>query len=186
MLAAALAAAQSSTGEPVRVEFRIFDGTAEITSAAKIRVRHSGRSESGTVLESGNLSVDLQPGIYDAQVVRRQPGATRAIRLAEHLVVMGYPDEAGRHLEVINFADGFGALQLRSANAATLAGAVVTVFRLGDTHPAPSRPIRATGYLLLVLPADTYDVRIAAPGRQSIMFNGVDIPAGSTRMKLIQ
>ena len=174
-------------GPPIRVEFRVFDGAAEITSQARVRVRRSGTPETGTVVDGGDLSVDLAPGIYDAEAVRQQSGDTVDIRWAEHLVVMAYPDEGGRHLEVINFAKDFGALQLRwpEGQAPDPAGTGVAIFKVGDARAMPSRVLRGAGYMLLVVPGDTYDIRVIRPGRGPVILSGIEVPAGGTRMKVL-
>lgn len=179
---------QPPAGPPIHVEFRVFDGTAEITSQARVRVRRSGTAETGQVVDGGDLSVDLPPGIYDAEAVRHHVGDTVDIRWAEHLVVMAYPDEDGRHLEVINFAKDFGALQLRLPErpAPDPAAIAVAIFRAGDARPIPSRVLRGLGYMLLVVPADTYDIRVIRPGRGPLTLTGIEVPAGSTRMKVVQ
>jgi hypothetical protein len=188
-LVSALDAPQASNDvAPVHVEFRVFDGVTEITSATTVRVRHSGTRERGTVLESRDLSVDLLPGIYDAEAMCQKPGDTRAIRLADHLVVMAYPDEGGRHIEVINFASGFGALELRWTDAppADIAATAITVSKIGGAHATAVRAARGSGYLLLVVPADTYDVRVTRPGHEPILLSGLEIPAGATRLKVVR
>jgi hypothetical protein len=176
------------SGTPVRVEFRVFDGTTEITNQARVRVRPSGTTETGIVVDGGDLAVSLPPGIYDAEAVRQRSGDTVDIRWAEHLVVMAYPDEDGRHLEVINFATDFGALQLRwpGGQAPDPAGGGVAIFKGGDAHPMPSRVLRGTGYILLVVPAGTYDVRVLRAAQDPVTYRGIEVPAGSTRMKVVQ
>jgi hypothetical protein len=175
-------------GPPVRVEFRVFDGTTEITAQVRVRVRRSGTTETGTVVEGGDRSINLAPGIYDAEAVRQRGVDTVDIRWAEHLVVMAYPDEGGRHLEVINFAKDFGALELRwpDNQAPDPAGTGIAIFKAGDAHAVPSRVLRGPGYLLLVVPGDTYDVRIVRPGQGPVTFSRIEVPAGSTRMKTVQ
>ena len=192
MVVVALAASPDGvpqpSGPPIRVEFRVFDGTNEITSLARVRVRRSGSTETGTVIDGGDLTVNLPPGIYDAQAVRQQSSDTVDIRWAEHLVVMAYPDEGGRHLEVINFAKEFGALQLRlpEGQAPDPAGMAVTVFKVGDAHAMPTRVLRGLGYMLVVVPANIYDIRVIRPGRGPVTLSGIEIPAGGTRMKIVQ
>ncbi len=193
MVVVALAASpygvpQPPAGPPVRVEFRVFDGTAEITAQARVRVRRSGTTETGMVVDGGDLSVDLAPGIYDAEAVRQRGDDTVDICWAEHLVVMAYPDEGGRHLEVINFAKEFGALELRwpDNQAPDPAGTAVAIFKTGDAHAMPSRVLRGLGYLLVVVPGDTYDVRVIRPGQGPVTFSRIEVPAGSTRMKVVQ
>ena len=62
----------------------------------------------------------------------------------------------------------------------------VTVSKTGDSHPSAAHPLRGAGYLLLVLPADTYDVRVAQPGRPAVTLSAMELPPDRTRMKLIQ
>ena len=189
-LAAATAAGQPqpARGETIRTEFRVFNGTAEVSGETRLRVRPSGSSETGRVIESGRLAIDLPPGIYDVQAVRQQAGQVTNVRWAERLVIMAYPDEGGRHLEVINFANDHGALQLRwpEGRAPDPAGVAVTVTRTGESRALPSRTLHGLGYLLLVLPAGTYDVRVTQPGREPNVLARVEVPADSTRMKVIQ
>lgn len=174
--------------ETIRTEFRVFDGTTEVSAETRLRVRPSGSSETGRVIEGGQLAVELPSGIYDVQAVRQQSGQVTNVRWAERLVVMAYPDEGGRHLEVINFAVEHGALQLRwpEGRAPDPAGVAVTVTRSGESRPTPARALHGLGYLLLILPAGTYDVRITQPGREPIVLPRTEVPADSTRMKVIQ
>jgi hypothetical protein len=190
MLSAAPAASWAQTApraDTIRTEFRVFDGTSEVSAETRLRVRPSGSTETGRVIEGGQLAVDLPAGIYDVQAVRQQAGQVTNVRWAERLVVMAYPDERGRHLEVINFAPDHGALQLRwpEGQAPDPAGVAVTVTRDGGTRPVPTRTLHGLGYLLLVLPTGTYDVRITRPGREPIDLPRTEIPADRTRMKVL-
>jgi hypothetical protein len=194
LAAAALAAASTAaarqaapSGVSIRAEFRVFDGTSEVSSITRLRVRPSGSSETGTVVDGSDLALDLKAGIYDVQAIRQESGHV-SVRWAENLVIMAYPDEAGRHLEVINFSDQFGALQLRwsGRQMPDPAGVTVTVSKPGDAHPTPAHPLRGPDYLLLVLPAGTYDVRVAGTGRPEVMLSAIELPPDRTRMKLIQ
>ena len=177
--------AQSTT--PIRTEFRVFDGNREVTTQTRLRVRPSGSSEDGRVVDGGELRLELPPGIYDVQAVRQESGQVVGIRWAERLVVMPYPDEGGRHLEVINFTNSYGALQLRwpDGQAPDPAGVAVTVSKRSEARPVPARVITGLGYLLLVLPADTYDVRITRTGQDPIVLSGIEVPADRTRMKVL-
>lgn len=178
----------SAAAPPIRVEFRVFDGTNEVTALTRLRVRPSGSTETGRVIDGGDLTVDLPPGIYDAQAVRQESGQVVSVRWAERLVIMAYPDEGGRHLEIINFTNQYGALQLRwpEGQAPDPAGVAATVSKAGDSRPMPTHVLRGLGYVLLVLPADTYDVRIIRPGKPPIVLSGIEVPADRTRMKVIE
>jgi hypothetical protein len=184
-IAPELATAQQAPA--IRTEFRVFDGAREVTSETRLRVRPSGSSEQGRVVEGSDSQLELAPGIYDVQAVRQESGQVKGIRWAERLVIMPYPDEGGRHLEVINFTNSFGALQLRwpDGQAPDPAGIAVTVSKRGESRPTPARVITGLGYLLLVLPADTYDVRIVRSGQDAIVLSGIEVPPDRTRMKVI-
>lgn len=174
--------------ESVRTEFRVFDGTTEVSAETRLRVRPSGSTETGHVVEGATLAADLPPGIYDVQAVRQRSGEVISIRWAEKLVVMHYPDEGGRHLEVINFASEHGALQLRwpDGEAPDPAEIAVTATREGDSRPIGSRTLHGADYALLVVPAGTYDIRITRAGRDPLVMAGVEVPADRTRMKIVR
>ena len=166
----------------------MFDGTTEVTRETRLRIRPAGTTETGRILEGPALTLELTPGIYDVQAVRQRSGQVVSVRWAERLVIMPYPDEAGRHLQVINFANDFGALQLRwpEGQAPDPAGTAVTAVRAGQSRASPTRVFQGAGYVLLVLPAGTYDVRVTRPGHDTIVLTDIEIPDNSTRMKVIQ
>ena len=100
------------------LELRVFNGAEDVTAQTRVAVHRAGdRTRPLILIEAGHavLSADVPPGIYDVQAIREREGRVVAIRWAERLVVMKYPDEHGRHLEVINFQPGFGALEVRGA-----------------------------------------------------------------------
>ena len=66
------------------------------------------------------------------------------------------------------------------------AGAAVTVTRGGETRPTAARTLHGLGYLLLVLPTGTYDVRVTRPGKEPIELLNTEVPADRTRMKVLQ
>ncbi len=179
---------QESRAESIRTEFRVFDGTTEVSADTRLRVRPAGSTETGRLVEGQPLAADLPPGLYDVQAVRQQSGQVINVRWAEKLMVMAYPDEGGRHLEVINFASEHGALQLRWAEgmAPDPAGVGVTVTREGEGRPSPARTLHGLGYALLVVPAGTYDVRVTIPGRDPYILSSIEVPADRTRMKVIR
>ena len=126
--------------------------------------------------------------MYDVQALRTRGSGIVSIKWVERLAVVHYPDEGGRHLEVINFQPGYGALELR-ATGGRLEPAEVAIFMTGDRSMAVARPIAGDGYVLVVARAGRYDVRVqhAAPGAvgDTHWLLAVDVPAGRTRLKLI-
>jgi hypothetical protein len=174
--------------DTIRTEFRVFHGTAEVTAEIRLRIRPSGSDEAGRLVEGPSLAVDLPVGLYDVQAVRQRAGQVVNVRWAEKLHVMAYPDEGGRHLEVINFADGYGALQLRwpDGRSPDPSGLAVTATHADQARAVPARVVRGRGYALLVLPAGAYDLRIAQPGREPVALSRIEIPPGRTRMTVIR
>lgn len=188
LLALVLLLAQDLSA-PVTAEFRVFAGNEEITATTKLRVMPTGTREKPLTLSDGKrLLTTLAPGIYDVQALRFRPEGIVAIRWAERLVIMHYPDEAGRHLEVINFESGYGALQLRAAKG-SIGEYVVTVFAAGDRAAAAGEPIEGEDYRLFVLKTGRYDVRVRPAGPQQSAQDaqwwlGVEVPADRTRLKV--
>lgn len=189
----ALVTAESAVCQPtrpqtIRTEFRVFDGATEVSAETRLRVRPSGSTETGQLIEGSPFAIDLPAGIYDVQAVRQRAGQVVSVRWAEKLVVMAYPDEGGRHLEVINFASEHGALQLRwpEGQAPAPPGVAVSATREGASRPTAARVFYGHGYVLLVLPSGTYEVRVSRPGADPVVLAGVEVPADRTRMKLIQ
>lgn len=171
---------------PVLTEFRVFNGTEDVTGTTRLRVVPSGRRDAPAIEPSGS-TVSLTPGMYDVQALRgRDPGVV-SIQWAERLAVMHYPDEGGRHLEVINFQPGYGALQLRDM-ARRLEPTGITVFSSGDRTMPVGRPVAGDGYVLFVVPAGRYDVRVQrgdGTAGDTRWLYAVDVPVGRTRLKLV-
>lgn len=194
-LLAASAAHAQGTPAPVTAEFRVFSGDEEITATTRLRIMPTGTRQGSTTVEEGkSLVTSVAPGIYDVQALRLRPEGIVAIRWAERLVVMHYPDEGGRHLEVINFQQGYGALQLRAARGA-ITDYTLTVFPAGDRTAPAGQPLDGDGYRLFVLKAGRYDVvvrrlrvRHASPEKDAQNTHwmlDVEVPADRTRLKLV-
>lgn len=175
---------------PVRLEFRVFAGDDEITSTTRVRLRPTGtRSDPVLADEGKRLRATVAPGIYDVQALRMRPEGIVAIRWAERLVIMHYPDEAGGHLEVINFDEEYGALQLRAAKSA-IAGYDLGVFPAGDRAAAAPEAAPGDDYRLFILKAGRYDIRVRPAGAadndaEARWHLDVEVPASRTRMKIV-
>lgn len=190
VLPLALHARQPPAESAVRAEFRIFDGMEEITASTRLRVMPAGRRDPVNTVEGDRPSVALPPGIYDVQALKLKHGSIAAIRWAERLVIMHYPDEAGRHLEVINFQPGFGALQIRAGRGA-IDAYEVAVFPRGDRGAAARTPLEGEGYRLFVLRAGRYDIRVRhaagdTDARDAHWYLDVEVPADRTRLKQVE
>ena len=189
-LAAVPHAQEPKVPTQVRAEFRIFSGTEEITASTRLRIMPTGARERPMALPEGpRLVADLAAGIYDVQALRHRQGAIVGIRWAERLVVMYYPDEGGRHLEVINFEPGYGALQLRTANG-QLDAYEVAIFPARERSKPAAAPVAGEDYQLFVVPAGRYDVRVRPAGSGSTdegtrWFLDIEVPSDRTRIKVV-
>jgi hypothetical protein len=181
---------RSAPAGPVRAEFRIFSGVEEITASTRLRLMPTGtRDRPTTLAEGATLAADLTAGIYDVQALRLQQGSIVGIRWAERLVIMYYPDEDGRHLEVINFQPGYGALQLR-AHKGQLSAYDVAIYPARDRSKPAAAPVAGEGYTLFVVPAGRYDVRVRPAGsvsdaEQARWLLDIEVPADRTRVKFV-
>ena len=188
---AAFLPAGSSNAAALLLELRIFNGVEEVTSRTRVTVHRAGdRGEPLAQTTGGRNGIELQvpEGIYDVQAIEERDGQVVNIQWAHRLVVMPYPDEAGRHLEVLNFRSGFGALQIRAPEGAP---PEVTLHSGGarDQTAGVSRRLEAVaakgpGYSLFVVPAGTYDVTVKR-GDRTTRHTGVEVPRDRTRLWLV-
>jgi hypothetical protein len=174
-------------GPTVRLQLRVFDGLDDVTRETTLRLYPAGRRTQPITVGLGPdqaFEADVTVGLYDVQAIREKAGAVTGVRWVERLLVQKYPDEFGRHLQVVNLRSGFGALQIRpDAEGARVPGwsAVATA---PNTPGAEIAKARALGPdLLLVVPAGTYDVRVTLPNAPPAWLNGVEIPDSRTRLK---
>ena len=183
-IAAALALAFAPTGpppQPVLLEIRVFDGPGEVTRDTRVVVHATNdRSEPIATVGGGAATIELNvpQGIYDVQAIHERDGQVVNIQWANRLVVMRYPDEGGRHLEVLNFKNGYGALQIRSAD-----GSLPDVtLHAGEGKEVATR-ISGPAYVLFVVPAGSYEVR-ARRGARVSRYSGIEVPRDRTRLWL--
>lgn len=164
------------------LEVRVFDGIEEVTAETRVTVHKGGERVDPvvqTTARNGRIEVTIPPGIYDLQALRERDGRVLNIRWAQRLVVMDYPDEAGRHLEVINFTNGYGALQVRQRGTAGLPDAAI--YAPADHNTAAGVRTDGPDYLLFVVPGGTYDVLTRTAGRAT-WHNGIEVPLDRTRL----
>jgi len=175
----------STTSAALTLELRVFDGAEEVTSQTRLTVHRAGeRRESipHTRVEDARVQLKVPPGIYDVQAMHEREGRVINIRWANRLVVMPYPDERGHHLEVINFRNGFGALQVRAAAGAPPEAAI---YDEGKRAKPAGTGLPGPEYVLFVVPAGTYDVQIRKGGKLS-WTTGVEVPLDRTRLSVIE
>jgi len=189
-LVAALTA-QNQSQDPVAgvassllLEVRVFNGVEEVTPHTRLTIHRAGeRKESIPHPPSGDAGVHLKvpPGIYDVQALHVRDGRVLDIRWANRLVVMPYPDEQGHHLEVINFKNGYGALQVRASGGAPFDAAI---FDAGKRQKPAGAATPGHNYSLFVVPAGLYDLQLRTGDKLSWQ-NGVEVPLERTRLVLI-
>ena len=182
----ATAQAPTQVERTIQTEFRVFDGTTEVSASTRLRVRRSGRDETGRTLEGPALTVHLEPGLYDVQAIRHREGQVQAVRWAERLVIVHYPDEAGRHLEVINLSPGYGALQLRTPDHPRPDSSALRIERSTAGDPARTAAVTpGAGYLLVIGRAGVYDLRVVMADLPPQALSSIEIPAERTRMRVL-
>jgi hypothetical protein len=177
-------AVQDPAADPARqltLELRIFNGAEEVTAQTRATVHRAG--DRGEPLlrntpSDGRVEFRLPAGIYDVQAIHERDGRVLNIRWANRLVVMPYPDEPGHHLEVINFKNGFGALQIREPAGGR---PDVALYEQGKRDKPAAAPFAESSYLLFVVRAGSYDLLARAAGK-STWHAGVDVPLDRTRL----
>jgi hypothetical protein len=185
LLVATLAQAPAA---PLTLEIRVFLGGHEVTGETRVTVHRAGERSAAAAQAQGREGTHVftvPAGIYDAQIVREREGRVLNIRWAERLIVMPYPDEGGRHLEVVNFTNGYGALQVR--NVRPDKPAEVGLFTAGErTRPAASRvaPRTQDDYVLYVVPAGRYDLQVRTAERPT-WHADIEVPLDRTRLWVI-
>jgi hypothetical protein len=188
-LAAALgvsAIAAERSGD-LTLELRVFNGTEEVTAQTRLTVHRAG--ERGDPLRQstsadGRVLLQVPQGIYDVQAIHERDGRVLNIRWANRLVVMPYPDEGGQHLEVINFKNGFGALQIRGKPDTLLSVVLYEVGKRDKPAAAPVGSTSTTTYALFVVPAAAYDLLVRIGGKPS-WYPALDVPLDRTRLWVI-
>ena len=198
LLVAALAAPVAAQAPPppppmpqdanaVRLQLRVFDGGDDVTKETRVRVYPAGqRTQPIRMILGGDQAYEAEVpvGLYDVQAIRERSGEVAGVRWVERLLVQRYPDEGGRHLQVVNLKGGFGALQIRPEGMASgPAGwsAVATPPGTPASEVAKARPFGPD--LLLVLPAGTYDVKVMVPNAAPAWITAIEIPDARTRLK---
>ncbi len=181
VLALAIASMQPAPAASLALELRVFDGPDEVTRESRVAVYRAGdRADplGRAGASSGTVTFHVPAGFYDVQAIREHDGRVVAIRWAERLVVMAYPDEGGRHLEVINLRSGFGALQVRGRAGGAVPEVALYAAGVRDKQAAPA--LAGDGYGLFVVPAGSYDLRVR--GERQSWHTQIDVPADRTRL----
>jgi hypothetical protein len=166
------------------LELRVFKGTEEVTAHTRLAVHRAGERNDPlrqSTSADGRVLVEVPQGMYDVQAIHERDGRVLDIRWANRLLVMPYPDEGGQHLEVINFKNGFGALQIRG-KPGTLPN--IVLYEAGKRDKPAASPLITTSYALFVVPATAYDLLVRVGGKPS-WYPGLDVPLDRTRLWMI-
>jgi hypothetical protein len=173
--------------ELIKLEIRTYRGTEDVSAATRVIVHRAGQREKpvGQIAPGGRRTISVAPGLYDAQAIQEKDGRVLNIRWAQRFVVMPYPDEGGHHLEVVNFLNGFGALQIRwNENDATRSDTDVVLFTAEEHAQPVAVPTTPGPYVLFVVPAGQYDVLVRR-GTTPIWHQGIDVPLDRTRLWIV-
>lgn len=166
------------------LEIRVFNGSEDVTGQTRVTVHRAGERSAPVAhvrLGETRAGMRVPGGIYDAQAVREQDGRVVNIRWAERLVVMPYPDEGGRHLEVINFMQGYGALEIRTAPGGAPLREVALFPNAQRIQPTARRSGES---LLFVVRAGEYDIQVTRGGRTA-WYTNVEVPLDRTRLWIV-
>lgn len=177
--------AHPSFAQGITLEIRAFDGGTDVSEATRVIVHRAGQREQpvAQITTGATRTAKVAPGIYDAQAIHEQAGRVVHIRWAERLVVMPYPDEGGHHLEVINFQNGYGALEIRGADARR-PEIDVALFAVNEHGQPAAAPIRSANYALFVVRAGAYDIFLKRAQRGG-WHPGIDVPLDRTRLWIV-
>lgn len=180
--------AVSGDAGTVRLELRIFAGPDDVTGETRVRLFPRGQRTNDlptTATPGQAITATVPVGFYDVQAIREKRGEVAGLRWAEQLLVQRYPDEYGRHLEVINFKPGYGALQIRPApDAASAAkGWIGIAYPSGETTKEAGKAVVAGEDLLFALPGGSYDVKLTMSDKSTQWMRDIEVPADRTRLK---
>lgn len=189
VLAAALPAQEppAPAEPPIATEFRVFDGTVEVTPTAQLRVVRTGPGGAlSQVLDTPPASLPV--GMYDVEVRRRTSSGVMEVAWVRRLAILHYPDQGRRLLQVVNFRPDYGALQLRSP-LGRLKPSDVALFRASDRSRNAGEAHPGADYVLFVVPAGRYDVQVRHPEHggapDAHWLLNVEVPPGATRLKVV-
>jgi hypothetical protein len=173
----------------IRLEIRVFDGPDDVTHESHVKLFPKGQRSKDlpmTTAGAGQPTTAIVPvGFYDAQAIRERRGEAPNIRWAQQWLVQRYPDEYGRHLEVINYKSGYGALQIRPAPSETAAakGWSGVAYAAGDPSKEVGKSTSSADDLLFALPSGRYDIKVTLADKSTQWLRDIDVPADRTRLK---
>ena len=181
----ALTTAGAQPAPPLALDVRVFRGAVEVTAETTVTVFPTGTRVNGRaapIVPSGERQLPLTAGQYDLQLVQQTDGKVSGIAWTTLRLLVAYPGERGRHLEVVNFTKGWGALQIRPERPATDGSLAWSARLLRKDGSEVARGVPGQGYQILVAPAGLYDVAIATPG-QPVRLQDVEVKENLTYVR---
>lgn len=181
----AMMAAGVQPAPPLSLDVRVFRGATEVTRETTVTVFPAGARTNGRpapLVPSGERRMPLSAGQYDVQLVQQTDGKVNGIAWATLRLLVDYPGESGRHLEVLNFDKGWGALQIREAGATSSAPIPWTARLLRKDGTEVARGVAGDGYQVLVAPAGTYELAISKAATP-VRMHDVEVKANLTYVR---
>lgn len=142
---------------------RVFRGPTEVTRDTTVTVYEAGNRTHGTAVPAvggAERQVRLPAGRYDLQLVQQQNGKVVGISWTSLRLLVDYPGEYQRHLEVINFERGWGALQIREAGQPSDLPVEWQARLTRADGSEVARGVPGDGYQVLVAPAGQYMLQV--------------------------
>jgi hypothetical protein len=189
VLALVTALAAQDPQVSLTLEVRAFNGTEDVTAQSRFTVHRAGERQTSVTpapirMGDGQPALQVPSGVYDVQAIHERDGKVVNIRWANRLVVMPYPDEKGHHLEVVNFKNGFGALQVRGTGPEEGRVPTAALYVPGNRAKPVVPPHSGRGYALFVVPAGTYDLQVRI-GDVVTWMTGLEVPIERTRLIIV-
>jgi hypothetical protein len=168
------------------LDVRVFRGSTEVTAGTNVTVFKAGNRTSGKPIPEvagGRRRIPLPAGQYDLQLVQQQDGKVIGIAWTSLRLLVDYPGEYQRHLEVLNFEKGWGALQIRQAGQPESSKVDWSTRLLRADGSEAARGVTGDGYQVLVAPTGTYLVEVTRPDGSKTRMANVEVRENLTYVR---
>jgi hypothetical protein len=172
-------------GAPLSLDVRVFRGATEVTGDTTVTVFPAGSRTNGrpAPLAGGERKLALPAGQYDIQLLQQSEGKVGSIAWTTLRLLADYPGEQQRHLEVLNFEKGWGALQIRPDGPRETGPVRWTTRLLRKGGGEVARGVGGEGYQVIVAPAGTYDVEITQANGTTATLPGLEVRENLTYVR---
>ena len=168
------------------LDVRVFRGASEVTAGTTVTVFKAGNRTQGRPVPQTagpERRIPLPAGQYDLQLVQQEDGKVIGISWTSLRLLVDYPGEYQRHLEVLNFEKGWGALQIRQAGQPELGKVAWSARLLRADGSEAARGVPGEGYQALVAPAGTYMVEVTRADGSKTRLANVEIRENLTYLR---